>query len=136
MSQTSERTVSDFLAALDARDGTRLAALMSDDIAYDPCDGARIVGAAEVRDALIARAAALEEKHGDILVLTAAQEGRAAAEVTLRGSYRQTLDGLPPASGQSYSIAAGLFFDTEGGRVARFSRYFDVAAFRTALQGG
>lgn len=132
-----ERLANDFLDALDQRDGSRLGSLMDGDIAYDPGDGtageARIIGAESVRDALIERSSALDESHGDRVVMTSATNNRVAVETTLRGRYGKTLDGLPAADGQSYALAAVIVMEWSGGRLSRVSRFIDREAFAGQL---
>lgn len=122
------------LDALDRHDGEALARYLHDDVAYDDGLGGRVIGAAAVREALIRRAGALDERHGDRVLMQA--EGRVAAEVTLRGRHETALAGLPEPSGRSYSLAACLVFEIEGERVARLSRYLDSRGFLDSLAAG
>lgn len=126
-------TVETLLDALDKRDGGALAELLDGDVAYDDGLGVRAIGAEAVRDALIRRASALDERHGDRVLMQA--EGRIAVETTLRGRYETTLPGLPEATEQSYSVPACLIFEFQGGRVARITRYLDSQGFLESLAG-
>ena len=67
-----------------------------------------------------------EEKLTDITVLVSADGGRAAAEFNVRGVYRQTEPGLPPATGQAYQMPAGVFFAVSDGKIARITMYFNL----------
>lgn len=61
------------------------------------------------------------------LVVFASEDGaRAAAEFTVLGTYRETDDGLPPASGQTYRLPAGAFFEIRDGRVGRVTMYYNL----------
>jgi steroid delta-isomerase-like uncharacterized protein len=51
---------------------------------------------------------------------------RAAAEFTVLGEYLVTDEGLPPARGQTYRLAAGAFFEVRDGKVARISNYYNL----------
>jgi steroid delta-isomerase-like uncharacterized protein len=51
---------------------------------------------------------------------------RAAAEFTVHGSYIGTDEGLPPATGQSYVLPAGAFFELRDGKVARISNHYNL----------
>jgi steroid delta-isomerase-like uncharacterized protein len=51
---------------------------------------------------------------------------RGAAEFYLRGKYLSTDEGLPPATGQSYWLRVGAFFDLRKGRVARVTNYYNL----------
>lgn len=124
-----------FLGALDNRDGTALAALLTEEIVHDTGHGERVIGRNAVRDGLIARALALDETHGDIVAMVSQDGGRAAAEVTLRGSHGQPVEGLPAPSGKRYSLPAGFFFEIEQGKLLRVTRLFDQKALAAQLAG-
>lgn len=102
------------LDALDTRDGTKLASMLAEDAVYDPGDGGRVIGAAEVRDAAIQRAAALDESHADRAVMISSDGQRASAEVTLRGRDQ---------SGAAYAAPACIVVELEASRVVRLTRY-------------
>lgn len=135
-SSSAENRVDAFLDALDKRDGTALAPMLADDAAHDDGHGGRVVGRESIRDALMERASALDERHGDRLFMVSDDGRRVAVEVTLRGSYQRTLAGLPEAGGQRYSVQACLVFALDGGRLERITRYIDFAAWEKALRQG
>jgi steroid delta-isomerase-like uncharacterized protein len=51
---------------------------------------------------------------------------RAAAEFVVHGEYLATDEGLPEATGQTYTLPAGAFFEVVGGRIARVSNYYNL----------
>lgn len=122
-----------FLDALDERDGSALAASLSDGVAYDSGHAARIIGRNAVRDAMIERASALDEKHRDRLVLESAGGRRIAVETTLRGTYERDIQGLGRAGGEPYSISAIIVFEIDSSRISRVSRYFSMIDWQNAL---
>lgn len=62
-----------------------------------------------------------------VIFTTAGNPDRAAAEFMVRGKYLATADGLPPATGQSYHLAAGAFFTFREGRIASIRMYYNAA---------
>ena len=67
--------------------------------------------------------------------LVAAGGFRAAAEFTLIGTYLATLPGFPPARGQPFRMAAGLFFDIDDeGLISRVTVCCDPARLSAALR--
>ncbi len=52
---------------------------------------------------------------------------RAAAEYVVLGTYVETDEALPPASGQTYRLAAGAFFEVDGGLITRITSYYNLA---------
>jgi steroid delta-isomerase-like uncharacterized protein len=51
---------------------------------------------------------------------------RAAAEFYIRGTYLATEPGLPPATGQTYRLRVGAFFDVQEGKVSRITNYYNL----------
>lgn len=110
-----------FFAALEAHEGPALESLLAPDIVYDPAHGGRTVGRDAFRRAMAEQASSLAAVFADRALMVAAEGHRAAVECTMRGVYRRSLDGLPEARGQSFSLPAGVFFELENGRIARVS---------------
>ena len=67
-----------------------------------------------------------KERLEDIVVMTAPDGLRAAAEFNVHGTYLETDSGLPPANGQSYVLPAGAFFAIRDGRIARITTYYNL----------
>ncbi|MFD1157947.1 ketosteroid isomerase-related protein [Roseovarius aestuarii] len=62
------------------------------------------------------------------MVIFSAQDGtRAAAEFIVTGTYLQTDEGLPEARGQTYKLPAGSFFSLRDGRITRVVTYYNLA---------
>jgi steroid delta-isomerase-like uncharacterized protein len=51
---------------------------------------------------------------------------RAAAEFVVHGTYLCTDEGLPEASGQTYSLPAGAFFDVSKGLITRVTMCYNL----------
>ena len=67
-----------------------------------------------------------EEQIVEIEVLVNDNGSRAAAEFIVLGKYLKSDEGLPPASGQTYRLPAGAFFEIRDGKVARISNYYNL----------
>ena len=52
---------------------------------------------------------------------------RAAAEYVVNGTYLTTDAGLAEATGQTYRLPAGSFFDLRDGKIARVTTYYNLA---------
>ena len=137
MSEAETRAlVERFLQAFNAGDREAMLACLADDVAHDVNQGPREIGQEKFRWFLAERARHFDERTGDVIVFADEGGGRAAAEFTLRGSYTATAEGLPVASGQHYSVAAGAFFEIDGGRISRFTPYYNVAELKRQLSAG
>ena len=66
------------------------------------------------------------EQLKDIVILAEPAGARAAAEFTVHGVYKATDAGLPEATGQTYVLPAGAFFDVRDGLIARVSNYYNL----------
>lgn len=122
-----------FLDASNAGDVEAMLALVGEDVAYDPFDGERAIGREALRWQLGLAARHFDERLSDIAVMTAPGGVRAAAEFTVRGTYRESAEGLPAARGQRYTLAGGMFFEVDEGRISRISAVRNRAQWAAAL---
>ena len=125
--------VRSFLNALNASDHDAALALVSDDVAHDPFDGEREIGREKLRWRLGLRTRHFDERLADITVMNAPGGIRAAAEFTVRGTYRKTAEGLPEATGQTYALPGGMFFEIGGGEITRISEHRNPVQWNAAL---
>jgi steroid delta-isomerase-like uncharacterized protein len=112
--------------AFNAGQPDRMLALVSDDIEHRVNEG----GVRHGRD-LFAKfcshmGVSYREQLRDIVIFTAPDGQRAAAEFVVHGTYLQTDPGLPEARGQTYILPAGAFFDLCGGRITRITTFYNL----------
>jgi steroid delta-isomerase-like uncharacterized protein len=68
------------------------------------------------------------------LTVFASDDGtRAAAEFYIEGAYLATDDGLPPATGQTYRLRVGAFFEMRAGKISRVTHYYNLAEWLAAV---
>jgi steroid delta-isomerase-like uncharacterized protein len=118
-----------YLEALDARSIDGMLATVDDDLVHDVNQAGRRIGREAFESFMIHMARCYEERVGDVVIMTDEGGGRAAAEFTVRGIYRETEDGLPPAHGQAYTLAVGCFFEVDDGRITRITSYYNLEDF-------
>lgn len=134
MSEASaKQLIERYLAALNAGDHEAMLACLADDVVHDLAEGGREIGKDKFRWALGLEARHFRETVSDIAILTGEGGGRAAAEVTVRGTYIATRPGLPAADGQSYSLLAGIFFEIDDGVFSRVTEYRDLDGWKAQL---
>ncbi|MBW3096058.1 nuclear transport factor 2 family protein [Pseudohoeflea coraliihabitans] len=127
--------ISRFLAAYSARNIDDMLDCFGEDAALDITNSERVIGRRQIRFALAERLKQFEERVGDIVIMTTENGSRAAAEFTLRGRYRSDADELPPASGQDYALAAGVFCEAEDAGLSRLSLRFNPVELRRQVSG-
>ena len=133
--EATERLIRAFLTAYDDRKLDVIVDSFDEDGELDISGSARVIGQQEIRFAMAERFKQFEESIGDIVILNDGNGMRGAAEFTLRGTYRADADYLPPAYGQSYSLAAGLFCEVEESKFTRISlRYNPMEQHRQVLE--
>ena len=124
-----------YYAAFNAGDMPAFLALLTDDVAHDINQGGRETGKAAFAGFMQRMNASYREEIVDLSVLASDDGTRAAAEFTVLGQYLKTDEGLPPASGQSYQLPAGAFFEVRGGKVARISNYYNLPDWIRQVSG-
>ncbi len=115
-----------YYAAFNAGDGEGMLACLAEDVVHDVNQGTRRTGKAAFREfnALMERCYA--EQLENVSIMATADGARAAAEFDVLGTYIETDEGLPPASGQTYRLPAGAFFEVKGGLIARVTTYYNL----------
>ncbi|MEE7548472.1 SnoaL-like domain-containing protein [Xanthomonas sp. Kuri4-1] len=112
--------------AFNRGDWDTMLAHLSEDVAHDLNQGARETGQAAFAAFLRRMSASYREQLHDI-VLTASEAGdRVGAEYVVHGEYHHTDAGLPEATGQTYVLPGGAFFDIRDGRIARVTNYYNL----------
>jgi steroid delta-isomerase-like uncharacterized protein len=101
--------------------------LLHPGVVHDINQGASESGADAFRLFLERMDRCYAEQVEDLVVMTSPDGSRAAAEFFIRGSYLATDEGLPPASGQTYRLRVGAFFEIRDGLVARVTNYYNLA---------
>ena len=115
-----------YIAAFNAGDNEGMLACLSDDIAHDINQGGREIGKEKFRWFLGMMDRHYREELADVVVMAGQGGGRAAAEFTVKGTYLSTVEGLPEANGQTYSLPAGIFFEIDDGLISRVTTYYNL----------
>ena len=112
--------------AFNAGDFATMIELLTEDVAHDINQGVRQIGRAQFARFMAQMDACYSERLEQIVILSDASGGRAAAEFVVHGTYKATGEGLPAASGRTYVLPAGAFFEVRDGRIARVTNYYNL----------
>jgi steroid delta-isomerase-like uncharacterized protein len=102
-------------------------ACLAEDVAHDVNQGKRRTGKAAFREFSKHMERCYAEQLEDMTIMVTPDGTRAAAEFVVLGTYVETDEGLPPASGQTYRLPAGTFFEVKGGLISRVTTYYNLA---------
>ena len=122
---TAIHLIDRYYAAFNTGDGDGMVALVDDNVVHDVNQGGRRVGRVAFAAFLDHMDRCYAEQVIDLVVLANDEGTRAAAEFTVTGAYQATDEGLPEASGQTYSLPGGAFFEIAGGRITRVTTYYN-----------
>jgi steroid delta-isomerase-like uncharacterized protein len=132
---SSEALIRAYYAAFNARDVAGFLALLTDDVVHDINQGGREHGKKTFAAFLARMNLCYEEQIVDIAVMTSPDGARAAAEFIVLGKYIASDTGLPPATGQTYRLPAGAFFEIRDGRIARISNTYNLEDWLEQVRG-
>jgi len=118
-----------YYAAFNAGDSEGMLACVAEDVVHDVNQGVRRTGKAAFRAFSAHMDRCYAEQLENITVMATPDGARAAAEFDVLGTYIETDEGLPPASGQTYRLPAGAFFELRDGLIARVTTYYNLAAW-------
>jgi steroid delta-isomerase-like uncharacterized protein len=124
--QDTERLIARYYAAFNAGDAPGMLALVTEDVEHRVNQGAVRHGGALFAEFCSHMGVSYCETLRDLVILVSDAGDRAAAEFTVHGRYLKTDPGLPEASGQTYILPAGAFFDIRDGRIARISTFYNL----------
>jgi steroid delta-isomerase-like uncharacterized protein len=122
----TEKLIRRYYDAFNRGDIDGMVACVSDDVIHDVNQGERRVGKDRFHAFCARMAHHYKERLEDTVVMTTPDGRRAGAEFNVHGTYLETDPGLPPASGQSYVLPAGAFFEIRGGKIARITTYYNL----------
>lgn len=115
-----------YYATFNSGDREAMLALLTEDVVHDINQGASETGRDTFRAFLQRMDRSYREEVAELAVMPHADGSRAAAEFHILGTYLQTDEGLPPATGQTYRLRVGAFFDIREGKVARVTNYYNL----------
>ena len=116
-----------YYAAFNNGDSEGMLACVSEDVVHDVNQGRRHTGKAAFRGFCEHMERCYAEQIENMMIMASADGTRAAAEFTVLGTYVETDQALPPASGQTYRVVAGAFFEVAGGLITRLTSYYNLA---------
>ncbi|KAB7769664.1 nuclear transport factor 2 family protein [Xanthomonas maliensis] len=124
--QRATGLVQAYYAAFNRGDWEGMLSFLSEDVAHDLNQGPREVG----REAFAAFLQRMNDSYREQLqdiVVTASEDGtRVGAEYVVHGVYHSTDEGLPEATGQTYVLPGGAFFDVRDGKLTRVTNYYNL----------
>lgn len=123
----SDAVIKRYFEAFNAKDIAGMVDCLADDVAHHVNEGNIRVG----KDAFTAffdhMARCYDETLTDMVIFSAEDGTRAAAEYIVNGSYLATDEGLPEAEGQTYKLPAGSFFSLANGKITRVVTYYNLS---------
>ena len=118
-----------YYRAFNAGDSAGMLDCLADNVVHDVNQGGRRTGKAAFRDFAAHMERCFAEQLENVTVMATPDGTRAAAEFDVLGTYIETDAGLPPASGQTYRLPAGAFFEVQGGLITRVTTYYNLTAW-------
>lgn len=115
-----------YYAAFNAGDREAFLNLLTDDVRHDINQGGCEVGREAFRAFLFRMDRSYKEQVQELVVFASEDGTRGAAEFYIQGQYLATDEGLPEATGQTYHLRVGAFFEIRDGKVARITNYYNL----------
>ncbi|AZR25462.1 isopropylmalate/homocitrate/citramalate synthase [Xanthomonas vasicola] len=115
-----------YYAAFNRGDWDGMVVFLADDVAHDLNQGAREIGRAEFTAFLQRMNDSYREQLRDVVVIANDDGTRVGAEYVVHGVYHTTDEGLPEATGQTYVLPGGAFFDVQGDKITRVTNYYNL----------
>ena len=127
MTDTARATIQTYFGAFNAGDTQGMIACLSEDVAHHVNEGKVRTGKPAFTEFCDHMSRSYRENLTDMVIFTATDDTRGAAEFIVNGTYLQTDPGLPEARGQTYRLPAGSFFSLQDGKIPRIVTYYNLA---------
>lgn len=126
MQDDTRTLLENYYAAFNRADWDGFLAMLTDDVIHDVNQGGREVGRHAFAAFMQRMNRCYSEQIADIVIMVSPDGARAAVEFTVLGTYLKTDEGLPEATGQTYRLPGGAFFEIRSSQVARVSNYYNL----------
>lgn len=133
MSNPTEIAIRAYFEAFNAHDAEGMIATLAEDVVHDINEGGQEVGVDAFRKFKAHMDHCYSEQIADLVVMTNGTRG--AAEFVVNGTYLRTDEGLPEATGQTYSIPCAAFFEVVEGKITRVTSYYNLRGWIAAIGG-
>ena len=124
--QSTSQLIRRYYDLFNAGDREAFLDLLHDDVIHDINQGGAEIGRAAFWEFLQRMDHSYSEQVEELQVFASEDGCRGAAEFYIRGTYLQTDEGLPPATGQTYRLRVGTFFEIDGGKMRRITNYYNL----------
>lgn len=123
----TERLIDGYYAASNASEVEALLSILTEYVAHDINQAGRKTGREAFGRFMDRMNRCYRERIEDIAITISADGRRTAAEFAVPGRYLASDEGPPSAHGQTYRLPAVAFFEIRDGRIARVTKYCDLA---------
>lgn len=128
-------TVTGYFDAFNRGDVDGMVALLGEGFVHDVNQGGRRAGIERFSAFCHHMNTRYKEVARDLVVMASDDGTRAAAEFVIDGTYLATDEGLPEASGQTYSLPVGTFLALSGGKIVRVTTHYDLNDWNRQVGG-
>ena len=108
---------------------------LSEDVVHDPNQSERQTGKRAFQAFLERMNASYLEQLSNVSLMTNEDGSRAAVEYIVEGTYHSSDAGLPEATGQTYKLAGGAFFEVINDKISRVTNYYNLEDWLEQVKG-
>ena len=115
-----------YYATFNSGDREAFLRLLDDNVKHDINQGGTETGVDAFRRFLERMDRSYKEQVRELQVFASDDGSRGSAEFFIDGVYLNTDEGLPKATGQTYYLRVGAFFELRFGKVARITNHYNL----------
>lgn len=124
--QATKQLIEKYYQAFNSQNMNQFLSLLTEDVRHDVNQGGHEIGKSEFISFMDRMNKNYKETVKNLHIFVSEDGKRAAAEFVIEGTYLKTDTGLPEATGQSYKLPCGAFFDIAGEKIARVTMYYNL----------
>jgi steroid delta-isomerase-like uncharacterized protein len=130
----TEALIRKYYELFNSQDWEAFVGLLAEDVLHEVSQGDAQVGRAAFRAFMHHMDQCYRERVSHMWLVVSDDGRRAAAEFQLDGTYLSTDPGFPPATGQTYKLRVGAFFEVRGGLITRVSNHYNLKSWLAQVQ--
>lgn len=127
--------VNQYYASFNQKNWAGMIALVDPEIRHEVNQGEVRIGQELYTQFLQQMDESYEETLEDLVLMSNDTGERIAAEFIVHGIYKKGDEGMPPAHGQSYVLAAGAFLEVKNGKICRVTTYYNLPLWLKLVSG-
>lgn len=124
--ENSEKLIQKYYDAFNKKDMKTFISLLDENVVHEINQGHTEVGKVSFEKFMSRMDTSYDERLENIVIMSNQDGMRVGAEYVVHGKYIATDSSLPQATGQTYTLPGGAFFEIKNEKITRVTNYYNL----------